>query len=191
MSTEFSAAVGANAMVRPAVAADIARIASIYREQVLNGAATFEIDPPDEREIERRWRDVIAQGCPWLVAAVGDKVIGYAYAGVYRVRAAYRYTAEDSIYIDAAYRRSGVGYRLLAALVAETTVSGFRQMVAVIGDSANAASIRLHERCGFKRVGLLTAVGYKFGRWVDSVLMQRSLGEGSASAPPELRRPGV
>ena len=188
---EGTSVAGAMLIVRPAVAADVVRIASIYREQVLNGAATFEIDPPDESEIERRWRDVVAQGCPWLVAAVDGRVIGYAYANLYRTRAAYRYTAEDSIYIDAAHRRSGAGGRLLAALIAETTAGGFRQMVAVIGDSANAASIRLHERCGFSRVGLLSAVGYKFGRWIDSVLMQRSLGEGPASAPPELRRRGV
>jgi phosphinothricin acetyltransferase len=170
--------------VRDASSADIADIARIYGFHVLRGLASFEDVPPDEAEMRRRHADVEARGLPWLVATAADgSIIGYAYAAPYRLRTAYRYTLEDSIYIDPNTMRRGIGRALLAELLARCTATGHRQMVAVIGDSGNVASITLHERLGFRRVGLLPATGYKFGRWVDSVLMQRELGDGAATLP--------
>jgi phosphinothricin acetyltransferase len=173
----------AAAVVRPARPADIPRIVEIYRPQVLAGLATFEVDPPEPGEMARRLADIVSRGMPYLVAVVDGTVAGYAYANVYRARPAYRYTVEDSIYLDETYARRGIGRMLLAALIEDCAARGFRQMVAVIGDSANEASIALHRACGFHAVGVLPAVGWKLGRWVDSVLMQRALGPG-ADTPP-------
>jgi phosphinothricin acetyltransferase len=169
--------------LRAAAASDASRIAAIYAHHVLHGLASFETAPPDEAEIARRLGAVRARGLPYLVAEADGRVVGYAYAAPYRSRPAYRYTVEDSVYVDRDFAGRGIGRQLLERLVAEAGACGCRQMIAVIGDSANRASIALHETCGFARVGLLPAVGFKFGRWVDSVLMQRALGAGGATAP--------
>lgn len=174
---------GGGLLVRPADTDDIPAIQAIYAHHVLHGLASFEEQPPDRTEMERRHRDVVARGLPWLIAEHGDRVLGYAYAGPYRTRPAYRHTLEDSVYVAPDATGQGVGKTLLADLVGRCTALGYRQMVAVIGDSGNVASIRLHERMGFRHVGELRAVGFKFGRWVDSVLMQRPLGEGDATLP--------
>lgn len=172
-------------LIRPAAAADIAAITAIYEHAVRFGTATFEIEPPDEAEMARRFGELAGNGFPYLVAAHDGAIVGYAYAGPYRARPAYRFTVENSIYLAPAAQRRGLGTRLMGELVQASTARGFRQMIAVIGDSANAASIRLHRRAGFAPTGTFTAVGYKFGRWLDAVLMQRALGDGSASAPAE------
>lgn len=171
------------AVVRPAAEGDMAAVAAVYAHHVLTGLATFEEEPPDAAEMARRRAALVERGLPYLVAAEGGRVIGYAYAGPYRARIAYRFSLEDSIYLDPAATGRGIGRALLERLLAESAAWGARQMVAVIGDSANAGSIALHARLGFRRVGTLEAVGFKFGRWVDSVLMQRPLGDGSATAP--------
>lgn len=158
-------------------------IASIYAPQVLHGFATFEVVKPDATEMTARWQAVLAQGLPYLVAEREGTVVGYAYASSYRARPAYRYTVEDSIYVAKGYEGQGGGRQLLAALIARCEAGPWRQMIAVIGDSANAASITLHERLGFRHAGTLKAVGYKLGRWVDTVQMQRPLGPGDTSAP--------
>jgi phosphinothricin acetyltransferase len=169
--------------VRAAAPGDVPRIAAIYAHHVLHGLASFEVQPPDEAEIGRRLADIRARGLPYLVAEADGRIVGYAYAAPYRSRPAYRYTLEDSVYVDRDCGGRGIGRRLLDRLVSETAATGARQMIAVIGDSANRASIALHEACGFAQVGLLPAVGFKFGRWVDSVLMQRALGPGDATLP--------
>lgn len=170
--------------IRAATDADLPAIAAIYRHHVMTGLASFEEVPPDAEELGRRRAAVLASGLPWLVAADGaGALLGYAYAGLYRPRSAYRYTVEDSIYVAPGQTGRGVGRALLRALIADTERKGYRQMMAVIGDSANAASIGVHRACGFAEVGRLTGVGFKFGRWVDSVLMQRPLGEGARGVP--------
>ena len=178
-----AAADRASLAIRPATPDDVPRIAAIYAHHVRTGLASFEVEPPDAAEIARRLAEVRAQGLPYLVAEADGRVVGYAYAAPYRSRPAYRYTLEDSVYVDRDCAGRGVGRRLLERLVSEAAACGHRQMVAVIGDSANRPSIALHEACGFVRVGLLPAVGLKFGRWVDSVLMQRALGAGDATLP--------
>lgn len=170
--------------VRFAAPPDIAAIAAIYGEAVANGTASFELAVPDEAEMTRRFEAIVSGGFPYLVAEHGGAVVGYAYAGPYRPRPAYRFTVEDSIYIDPAAQRLGIGRALLARLVAESEARGFRQMLAVIGNSANAGSIRLHAALGFRMVGNFENVGWKHGRWLDSVLMQRALGEGAEAPPP-------
>jgi len=170
--------------VRACEARDIAAVSAIYAHHVLHGLATFELVPPDAAEMERRRAHVRELGLPYLVAESEGRVIGYAYAAPYRERPAYRYTLEDSIYIADEARGRGAGRILLEALVAACTRAGYRQLVAVIGDSANQASIGLHAACGFERAGCLASTGFKFGRWVDSVFMQRALGEGERSLPP-------
>ena len=172
-----------NATLRPATAADLAQITSIYAHHVLHGLASFEIEPPDEAEMRRRFDAIVASGFPYLVAVADGRVLGYAYAGPYRTRPAYRYSVEDSIYVAPDAVGCGLGKRLLCELISACEQRGFRQMLAVIGDSANTASIELHRACGFARAGLLRSVGFKFGRWVDSVLMQRALGDGDRAAP--------
>ena len=169
--------------LRPAEDGDIARIAAIYADHVLTGFASFEVTPPDAPEIGRRRADVIARGLPYIVAELAGAVVGYAYAAPYRLRPAYRYTVEDSIYVHRDALGRGVGRRLLERLVADCAAAGYRQMLAVIGDSGNRPSIALHEACGFRRVGLLPSVGFKLGRWIDSVLMQRALGAGDGTSP--------
>ena len=170
-------------LVRPATAADLPAVTAIYRHHVLHGLASFEVEPPDAAEMARRFTAIRELGLPYLVAENAGKVAGYAYAAVYRTRPAYRYTVEDSVYVDNDYAGRGIGSALMPALIDGCSAAGRRQIIAVIGDSANHASIRLHEKFGFQRVGLLPAVGYKFGRWVDSVLMQRDVGGGQRSSP--------
>ncbi len=162
-------------MIRPCEPRDVAAITQIYSHHVLHGLATFEIEPPGTGEMERRLHEILDRGFPYLVAETEAEVVGYAYAGPYRSRPAYRYTVENSVYIRADSLRRGTGRLLMNALISECTDRGFSQMIAVIGDSANSASIGLHERLGFNVVGILRSVGFKFGRWVDSVLMQLDL----------------
>ena len=168
---------------RAATAADAEAIAGIYAGEVLNGTATFEVIPPDAAEMALRMAKITGGGMPFLVAERAGEVVGYAYAGPYHVRPAYRNTVEDSIYIAADARGTGVGGTLLGALIALCTAGEFRQMIALIGVAGNAASIRLHKAAGFEHVGILKSVGYKHTRWLDVVLMQRALGAG-ASGPP-------
>ena len=168
---------------RPAELSDIPAITRIYAHAVQYGTASFELDPPDEAEIARRYAELADGGFPFLVAELDGFVAGYAYAGPYRARPAYRFTVEDSIYIDPQVQRRGVGRALLERLLIESDARGFRQMIAVIGDSAQTPSIELHRTAGFRMVGTFEAVGFKFGRWLDSVLMQKVLGEGAGTAP--------
>lgn len=170
-------------LVRAAQAQDMARVADIYADAVLHGVATFELDPPDPEEIGRRWRNLEERGYPFLVAEVGGLVAGYAYAGPYRERPAYRHTVEDSVYIDPDHFGRGIGTALLGQLIGLAEAGGFRQMIAIIGDSRNGASINLHRTLGFTFVGTMHAVGYKHGRWLDTVLMQRALGPGEGADP--------
>lgn len=172
-----------NPHVRIARATDISGITAIYRHHVLHGLASFEIDPPDADEMTRRFATVRELGLPYLVVETGGIVAGYAYAGVYRARPAYRYTVENSVYVHPDFSGQGIGSALLAQLIRGCEHAGKRQMIAVIGDSQNTPSIRLHEKFGFTHVGVLPAVGFKFGRWVDSVLMQRGLGDSNLHAP--------
>lgn len=169
--------------IRDAVAGDIAAVTAIYAVHVQHGAATFEIEPPDQPEMLRRFTELTAQGFPYFVVESAGRVVGYAYAGPFRTRPAYRFTVEDSIYLDAAAQRRGIGRALLDRLVDACARRGARQMIAVIGDSANAGSIALHRSCGFSDAGLLIASGFKFGRWIDTVLMQRALGAGASTLP--------
>jgi L-amino acid N-acyltransferase YncA len=169
--------------IRPAEPDDIAAITGIYADAVRFGTASFEIDPPDQDEMARRHRELGAGGFPYLVAEQAGAIAGYAYAAPYRVRAAFRWTVEDSIYVAAPAQRRGIGRALLRRLIAEAEARGFRQMVAVIGDSAQAPSIALHRAEGFRLVGTHEAVGFKLGRWLDTVLMQRGLGPGGTTAP--------
>jgi phosphinothricin acetyltransferase len=170
--------------VRPAVGDDLPRIAAIYAHHVLNGFGSFEEDAPDTEEMARRLAAIVDAGLPWLVAEIDGSVGGYAYAGPYRTRSAYRHTLEDSVYVDPDRTGQGIGRLLLGALIARCEAGPWRQLVAVIGNSGNAGSIRLHASLGFRLVGTLEAVGFKRGRWVDSVLMQRPLGHGSRTLPP-------
>jgi phosphinothricin acetyltransferase len=169
--------------IRPSQDGDVAAITAIYAYHVLHGLASFEEVPPGEDEIARRRSAVIARGLPYLVAERAGRVIGYCYVGLFRPRSAYRYTLEDSIYIDAAEVGRGVGRALLQAVVNQSTELGYRRMIAVIGGSETLPSIRLHAALGFSHVGVMPGVGFKFGRWVDLVLMQRPLGSGSATPP--------
>lgn len=169
--------------IRAARADDLAQIAAIYAHHVLHGLASFELEPPSPDEMRARFESITRAGFPYLVAAEADRVLGYAYANHYRTRPAYRFSVENSVYVAADAVGRGIGKRLLLRLIDECEQRGYRQMLAVIGDSANAASIELHRACGFAQVGLLPSIGFKFGRWVDSVLMQRALGAGDRSLP--------
>ena len=162
-------------VVRDAAEPDFDQIAEIYSLYVQHSTATFEEEPPTSEELTARWSRIAGESMPYLVAVDGDMIAGYAYASPYRPRAAYRFTVEDSVYVAADARGRGVGRALMGELIARCDAGPWRQMVAVIGDSANEASVRLHSRLGFQHVGTLKAVGFKFGRWVDSVLMQRVL----------------
>jgi L-amino acid N-acyltransferase YncA len=168
--------------IRCATDADVNAITSIYAHHVNTGCATFEIEAPGIAEMKSRMSAIQGSGLPYLVAHLDSLVIGYAYAGLYRVRPAYRFTVEDSIYVHRDYTGHGVGRTLLSKVIARCEARNCRQMVAIIGDSANVASIRLHASFGFRHVGVLHDVGYKFNRWVDSVIMQRPLGP-AANAP--------
>jgi phosphinothricin acetyltransferase len=169
--------------VRPAIADDLPAIHSIYAHHVLHGLATFEEEPPSIEELARRFRDVTGRGLPYLVAEAGGVVAGFGYCAPYRLRSAYRYTLEDSIYVRHDMTGRGVGRALLEELIRRCERLGYRQIIAVIGDSANAGSIGVHAACGFLRVGVLRSAGFKFGRWVDSVFMQRPLGPGDSTRP--------
>lgn len=169
-------------LIRPSTDADLAAITAIYADNVLHGTGTFELEPPDEAEMARRRADVLSKGLPWLVAERAGVVLGYAYANHFRPRLAYRFCVEDSIYLAPQAKGQGVGSLLLAELMARCTAAGARQMVAVIGDSANLGSIGVHRRLGFEDAGILKSAGWKFDAWRDVVLMQRSLGLGDSQA---------
>ena len=169
--------------MRPAAPADIPAIHAIYTHHVLNGLASFEEEPPSRDELLSRYRDVVARGLPYVVAELAGAVAGYGYCALYRTRTAYRFALEDSVYVRQDMQGRGVGTALLAELIRRCEALGYRQLIAVIGDSAHAASIGLHARQGFLRVGTLRSVGFKFGRWIDSVIMQRPLGPGDAARP--------
>jgi len=175
-----------NIVVRSSHDGDVAAIAAIYRHHVLHGVASFEDIQPDQDEVARRRRDILALKLPYLVAERSGRVVGYCYASRYRARSAYRFTLEDSIYVDATEVGRGIGGALLSTLLERCCERGYRQMVAVIGGSDQWPSIRLHETLGFTRAGLLPAVGFKFGGWIDCVLMQRALGSGATTPPCEI-----
>ena len=170
-------------IVRPSTEADIPAIAAIYAHAVMHGSASFELDPPNEPEMARRRDAVLQGGYPYLVAERDGDLLGYAYAGPYRTRPAYRSTVEDSIYVAPSAQGQGVGRALLAALIEACEAQDFRLMVAVIGDEESHGSIALHRSLGFEPVGVLKGSGYKHGRWLSTVLMQRPLGR-AMSAPP-------
>ncbi|MEJ2623003.1 MAG: GNAT family N-acetyltransferase [Pseudolabrys sp.] len=171
--------------IRPATLGDIPTITRVYAQAVAQGTASFEYLPPDEAEMTRRMQALLARGLPYFVAELDGTVAGYAYAGPYHGRPGYRFTLEDSIYIAPDSQRRGIGGMLLTALIETAEAKGFRQMVSVIGDSDNVGSIALHAAHGFQYVGTLKNVGFKFGRWLDSVLMQRPLGPGASAVPED------
>lgn len=175
--------IASSLLVRDAAEADLSAIQAIYAHHVLNGSASFEETPPDTAELAARRLAVLAQGLPALVAEAGGCVVGYSYATAYRTRPAYRHTVEDSVYVAEGRAGHGIGSALLSELIRRCEAGPWRQMIAVIGDSKNHGSIALHRRHGFRMVGTLQSVGFKFGRWVDSVLMQRPLGPGDADLP--------
>ena len=169
--------------IRPAALSDNAAITRIYADAVRNGTATFEIDPPDETEMARREKMLFDGGYPYLVATTADTVVGYAYAGPYRARPAYNWSVEDSIYVAPEMHRKGIGGLLLTRLIADSAARGFRQMIAVIGDSAQVGSIAVHAKAGFSHIGTFRSVGFKHGQWLDTVMMQRALGSGDTTPP--------
>lgn len=169
--------------LRPALAADLADITALYAAEVRDGVATYEYAAPDVAEMTRRWQAIVAQGYPYLVATLDGRFAGYAYASSYRSREGYRWTVEDTVYVVPGFQGRGIGGALLERLVEECTALGYRQMVAVIGEGANAASVALHARLGFRTVGVFRGLGRKHGRWLDTVQMQRALGHGDGSDP--------
>lgn len=178
--------------IRDAALSDIPAITAIYRHAVLHGTASFELDPPDEAEMDRRMTAVLEPGYPYIVAETEDgRVAGYAYANAFRTRPAYRWSVENSVYVDPAMQGSGIGRALMAELLDRCERAGFRQVIAVIGGSAHKASIRLHESLGFEMIGTFTGSGYKFGRWLDTVLMQKALNGGDTAPPDENAFPGT
>lgn len=174
---------GAEVLIRPSRDEDVAAIAAIYAHHVLHGIASFEEAPPAVEEIARRRGDLISRGFPYLVAERAGKVVGYCYSGPYRARIGYRYTVEDLIYIDADEVGRGIGRRLLAEVIERSTALGYRQMIAVIGGSETLPSINLHKALGFVHIGTFPGIGFKFGRWINSVYMQRALGAGNTTLP--------
>jgi L-amino acid N-acyltransferase YncA len=169
--------------IRPTAAADLPAVTDIYAHAVRFGTASFELIAPDLAEMTRRFETLADGGFPYFSAVLDGRVIGYAYAGPYRPRPAYRFTVENSVYLQPSIHRRGIGRQLLQRLIDECQAQGFRQMIAVIGDSANSASIGVHYKCGFQMIGTHPNVGFKFGRWLDSVLMQLALGEGGTALP--------
>ncbi|CAO3357850.1 N-acetyltransferase family protein [Azospirillum melinis] len=169
--------------VRASAHGDIPAITALYAHHVLHGTASFEEVPPDEAEIARRRADILGRGLPYLAAECEGRLVGYAYAGLYRTRSAYRFTLENSVYVADGMGRRGIGRALMDPLIEMCEAAGYRRMIAAIGDSANHGSIGLHSACGFRHVGILPAVGFKFGCWLDGVLMERPLGDGSDSPP--------
>jgi L-amino acid N-acyltransferase YncA len=172
--------------IRDAAGADVPSLHAIYSHHVLHGFGTFDEVPPDLAAMDEKWRGIVANGLPWLVAEAAGAVVGYAYASPFRPRSGYRYSVEDSVYIRDDQRGKGVGAKLLAQLIPRLETLGARQVVAVIGDSMNAGSIALHRKCAFQHAGTVKAVGYKLGRWVDIVFMQRALNGGDTTPPPTL-----
>lgn len=176
--------------IRDSRDADLPAIARIYGHHVSHGFGSFEEVPPGAAELASRRREILAKGLPYLVAAQGHgTVLGYAYASPYRTRSAYRFTVEDSIYVSPQAARRGIGRTLLGALIERCTALGYRQMIAVIGDSGNDGSIGLHQSLGFARAALLPTIGFKRGRWIDCVMMQRPLGPGAGAPPVEIAKP--
>lgn len=169
--------------LRPAVAEDLPEITALYAAEVRERVATYEYAAPDVAEMIRRWQAIVAQGYPYLVATLDGRFAGYAYASSYRSRDGYRWTVEDTVYVVPEFHGRGIGRALLERLIAECTASGYRQMVAVVGEGANAASIALHARLGFRTVGVFRGLGRKHGRWLDTVQMQRALGPGDGTDP--------
>lgn len=186
--TEFAAGGKAISMpaiqIIPATPDHLPAITAIYAHEVRTGTATFELEPPDLAEMTRRYEALMAAGFPYIVAIREDVVVGYAYVGPYRPRPAYRFTVENSVYLDVAARGQRTGSRLMQALIEESERRGYRSMVAVIGDSANVASVGVHRAAGFRMVGTFKNVGLKFGRWLDTVMMERPLGEADTTIPP-------
>lgn len=174
-----------NPTIRPATLSDISAITRIYAHAVEHGTASFELTPPDEAEMARRMQVMLDGKFPYLVAEVDGAFAGYAYASSYRTRPGYRFTVENSVYVAPDMHRRGIGKVLLKALIDACTALGFRQMIAVIGDSNQAASIGVHRACGFEDAGNLRNIGWKFGRWLNTPIMQLSLGPGAASPPQE------
>lgn len=172
-----------NVAIRSAKPHDIPAITKIYAEAVRHGTASFELEPPDQAEMVRRQKALLAKSCPYLVAEGAGVIAGYAYAGPYRTRPAYDWCVEDSIYVAPDYHRRGIGRTLLDRLITESEARGFRQMIAVIGDTANTASVAVHAAAGFRMIGTFQSIGYKHGRWLDTVLMQRPLGSGDVAPP--------
>lgn len=172
-------------IIRPSRDDEIAAIAAIYGYHVLNGVASFEEVPPTAEEMARRRGDILARGLPYLVAEQGGRVLGYCYAGPFRPRVGYRFSLEDSIYIDPTAVGRGIGRQLLTTLLDRCEELGYRQMIAVIGGRETLPSIRLHTVLGFSHVGVFTGIGFKFGRWIDTVVMQRALGPGSDMPPAD------
>ena len=170
-------------LIRPATPADLASITAIYTHHVNHGTGSFELEAPDLAEMSSRFASITTAGFPYLVAEAQGEVLGYAYANHFRTRPAYRFTVEDSIYVAPHAQGRGVGRALLERLIEECTAAGCRQMLAVIGDSANAGSIAVHRACGFVDCGTVKSVGWKFDGWRDIVFMQRALGEGDATIP--------
>ena len=189
MNTMTEPAPSSAPRVRPAEARDIASIRGIYAHHVRHGLASFEETPPNAAEIARRWKKAIRRGLPYLVAESEGIVVGFAYANLFRERSAYRFAVENSVYIVPRLHRCGIGSILLDELILRCEAAGYRQMVAVIGDSANIASIALHRNKGFEMAGTLPGIGFKFGRWVDNVYMRRPLGAGEQAAPQEILKP--
>jgi L-amino acid N-acyltransferase YncA len=169
--------------IRPAIDADIGAITTIYAHHVLHGTGTFETTPPNEDDMAGRRRDVLTKSLPYLVIEDASGVLGFAYCNWFKPRPAYRFSAEDSIYLAPQAQGKGLGRLLLTELMAQAERAGVRKLIAVIGDSANTGSIGLHQACGFTQVGILSACGWKFDRWLDVVLMERSVGSGSTQAP--------
>ena len=170
-------------IIRDVTPADLPVISAIYASEVRDHVNTYEYDVPDEAEMQRRMRGIVEAGYPYLVAELEGQLLGYAYASSYRARAGYRFTVENSVYVAAGQQGNGVGAALLERLIAECEARGYRQMVAVIGEPANTASIRLHEKFGFQLIGVFRGIAWKHGRWLDTVQMQRALGDGDAVPP--------
>jgi L-amino acid N-acyltransferase YncA len=171
--------------IRPATLSDIPAITRIYAHAVTHGTASFELEPPDKVEMKRRMQAVLDGKFPYLIAEVDGAFAGYAYASLYRTRPAYRFTVEDSVYVASDIHRRGIGKALLIKLIEACTALGYRQMVAVIGDLNQAASIGVHRACGFEDAGNLRSIGWKFGRWLDTPMMQLALGPGATTSPQE------
>jgi L-amino acid N-acyltransferase YncA len=170
-------------LIRPSRDDDVAAITAIYGHHVLHGVASFEEVPPSEAEMARRRAEIVGREFPYLVAERDGNIVGYCYAGPYRTRIGYRFSVEDSIYIDPGEVGRGIGRALLAEIIERSTELGYRQMIAVIGGSETLPSIRLHAALGFSHIGVFTGIGFKFGRWIDSVYMQRPLGPGASVLP--------